>query len=61
VVTEARNVKFVTPNNTHDDLLISVAMAHYGLQQALLLKNRFSGVRNKNSARETPPDPRGWT
>lgn len=61
VVTEARNVKFVTPNNTHDDLLISVAMAYYGLQQAWRLKNRFTGVRNKNSTREVEPGSGGWT
>jgi len=44
-VSEARNIVYKTPEGTHDDLVIGTAMLYYGLQQALRLKSRFTGVR----------------
>lgn len=60
-VTEARNVKYMTPNGTHDDLVISVAMLCWGLKQALLLKGRFTGVRHVPARAGERVSSLGWT
>ncbi len=60
-ITEARNIKYVTPNGTHDDLVVSVAMLFWGLKQALLLKGQFTGVRHRRIEARERVSAGGWT
>lgn len=62
VITEARNVQYKTPEGTHDDLVVSVAMLYYGMRQALALKSRFTGFRPQRVAGAADRvSSKGWT
>lgn len=61
IVTEARNTKYVTPNGTHDDLVISVAMLYWAMKQALNLKSGFTGVRHVPVQTGAQVSSLGWT